>query len=76
MYLIFTSNTNLVTHFGGDIKCYKTCCHNLIFRKINFNIFHYHHHPLSFYRDIWDYRSADAEMMQKTIVDFHWKQAF
>ena len=48
--LIFTSNTNLVTDFGVDPTLYKTCHHNLIFGKINFDI------PLTppFYRDIWD----------------------
>ena len=49
--LIFTSDRNLVTDFGADVILHKTCHHNLIFGKINFNI------PLHppFYRDIWDY---------------------
>ena len=61
--LIFTSNTNLVTEFGLDQTLYKTCDHNLIFGKINFNI----PLPPPFYRDIWDYKSANVEMTQKAI---------
>ena len=53
--LIFSSNTNLVTEFGVDTTLYKTCHHSLIFGKINFNI----PLPPPFYRDIWDYKSAN-----------------
>ena len=70
--LIFTSNTSLVTDFGVNPRLYKTCHHNLIFGKINFNI------PLlpPFYRDIWDYKRAIVEIAQKAITNFNWKQAF
>ena len=67
--LIFTSNTNLVTDNGVDPTLYKTCHHNLIFGKISSNI------PLHppFYRDIWDYKRANVEMIQKAITDYNWK---
>ena len=70
--LIFTSNTSLVTDFGVNPRLYKTCHHNLIFGKINFNI------PLlpPFYRGIWDYKRAIVEIAQKAITNFNWKQAF
>ena len=70
--LIFTSNTNLVTDNGVDPTLYKTCHHNLIFGKISSNI------PLQppFYRDIWDYKRANVEMIQKAITDYNWKRAF
>ena len=60
IYLIFNSNTSLVTDFGVNPRLYKTCHHNLIFGKINFNI------PLHppFYRDTWDYKSTNVEMIQ------------
>ena len=59
--LIFTSNTNLATDNGVDPTLYKTCHHNLIFGKISSNT------PLNppFYRDIWDYKRANVEMIQK-----------
>ena len=47
--LTFTSNMNLVTDFGVVPTLYKTCHHNIIFRKINFNV----SLPPPFYRDIW-----------------------
>ena len=62
------SNTNLVTDFGVDPTLYKTCNHNLIVGKINFII--------PFYRDIWDYKRAKVEMIQKGIANFNWKRAF
>ena len=70
--LIFTSNTNLVTDNGVDPTLYRTCHHNLIFGKISSNI------PLHppFYRDIWDYKRANVEMIQKAITDYNWKRAF
>ena len=70
--LIFTSNTNLKTDNGVDPTLYKTCHHNLIFGKICSNI------PLHppFYRDIWDYKRANVEMIQKAITDYNWKRAF
>ena len=70
--LIFTFNTNLVTDFGVDPALYKTCNYNLIFGKINF----INPVPPPFYRDIWDYKSANVEMIQKAIADFNWKRAF
>ena len=72
IYLIFNSSTSLVTDFGVNPRLYKTCHHNLIFGKINFNI------PLlpSFYRDIWDYKRTTVKIAQKAITNFNWKQAF
>ena len=69
IHLIFTSNTNLVTDFRVDPALYKTCHHNVIFRKIIFNI----PLPPPFYRDIWDYKSANVAMIQKAIIDCDWK---
>ena len=67
--LVFTSNTNLVTDFGLDPALYKTCHHNLVFGKINFNI----PLPAPIYRH---YKSANVKMIQKAIIDFSWKQVF
>ena len=55
-----------------DPTLYKTCHHNLIFGKINFNI----PLPHPFYRDIWDYKRGNVEMIQKAITNFNWKRAF
>ena len=46
--------------------------HNLFFGKINFNI----PLPPPFYRDIGDYKKANAEMIQKAIINFNWKRTF
>ena len=42
----------------------------LSFGKISFNI----PLPPPFYRDIWDYKSASVEMIQKE--NFNWKRGF
>ena len=65
--LIFTSNTNLVTDFEVDPTLYKTRHYNLIFGKINFNI----PLPPPFYRDIWDCKRDNVEMIQKAITNFN-----
>ena len=63
---------NLVSDFRVYPALYKTCHHNLIFEKINFNI----PLPLPFYRDIQDCNSANVEMIQKAIIYFNWKPTF
>ena len=57
-----------MTDFGVDPTLYKTCRHKLIVGKINFII--------PFYRDIWDYKRAKVEIIQKGITNFNWKRAF
>ena len=69
---ILTSNTNLVTDFGVDPTLCKTCHYNLIFGKIHFNI----PLPPPSYREIWEYKRANVEMIQKAITNFNWKRAF
>ena len=70
--LISTSTTNLVTEIGVDPTLEKICYHNLAFGKINFNT----PLPPPFYRDIWDYKRGNVEMIQKSITNFVWKRAF
>ena len=45
---------------------------NLIFGKINVKI----PVPPAYSREVWDYKNANAEGMQKSISRFHWKKAF
>ena len=72
MDLIVTCNTNLVIDFGVDPTLHKTCHHNLMFGKIDFNV----PLPSPFYRDVWEYKSVNVELIQKAIINFNYKRAF
>ena len=70
--LIFPSNTSFAKNCGSELSIYEKCHHNIIYRTLNFNI------PLlpPYYRDIWDYKTANTESIQKAILTFDWSKAF
>ena len=55
--LIFSSNVNL------EQSLYETCHHNIIYGTTNFNI----PLPPPYFREIWDYKNANTECIQKLI---------
>ena len=72
--LIFSSNTSFVKNCGSGSKLliYEKCHHNIIYRTLNFNI----SLPPLYYRDVWDYKHANTESIQKAISTFNWSKAF
>ena len=70
--LIFSTNTNLVTNSGVEQSLYKTCHHEIIYGEVNFKI----PLPPPYYREIWDYKKADVENIQKTLYVVNWCRAF
>ena len=65
--LIFCNKPEIVSEFGIDHSLFQTCHHNLIFAKISANMFL----PLNYNREVWDYKNANVEGMQKPMSLFN-----
>ena len=70
--LIFPSNTTFAKNCGSELSIYEKCHHNIIYRTLYFDI----PLPPPYYRDIWDYKPANTESIQKAILTFDWSKAF
>ena len=70
--LIFSSNVNLTKNCGVEQSLYEKCRHNIIYGTLNFNILL----PPPCYRELWDFKSANTECIQKSINNFDWVRAF
>ena len=69
--LIFASNmTYLITEIEQSI--YDKCHHNVIYRKLNFDI----PLPPPYYRKIWDYKKVNTEAIQRANSVFNWDMVF
>ena len=64
--LIFSSNVNLTKNCGVEQSLYEKCRHNIIYGTLNFNILL----PPPYYRELWDFKSANTECIQKSISNF------
>ena len=47
----------------ATLRLYDTCYHGIIFSKVNFRV----PLPSSFYGEIWDYKNASNEAIQRSI---------
>ena len=70
--VIFSSNVNLTKNFLVERTLDETCHHNIIYRTLNFNILL----DVPYLREIWDYKNANIECIQKSIYNFDWTRAF
>ena len=70
--VIFSSNVNLTKNFLVERTLDETCHHNIIYRTLNFNILL----DVPYLREIWDYKNANIECIQKSIYNFDWIRAF
>ena len=70
--LIFSSNVNLTKNCGVEQSLYEKCHPNIIYGALNFII------PLHppYFREIWDFKSANIECIQKSINNFDWARGF
>ena len=69
--LIFSSNVNLTKNCGVEQSLYKTCHHDIVYGTLNFNI----SLPPPYFREIWDYKNANIECIQKSMYNFDWTRA-
>ena len=70
--LIFSSNVSFIRNYGIEQSIYEKCHHNITYDTHDFNV----PLPLPYYREIWDYKNADTESIQKAISNFDWSKAF
>ena len=70
--LIFTSNPNLIKSSGVKMSLFEKCQHNIVYDKIDFKI----PIPPPYMRDVWDYKNASAECIQRSISSIDWDFLF
>ena len=70
--LIFSSNTSFVKNCGSELLICEKCHHNIIYGTLNFDI----PLPPPYDKDIWDYKHANTEIIQKAISTFYWSKSF
>ena len=70
--LIFSSDVDLTKNCGVEQLLYETSHHNTIYGTLYFNTPFY----LPYFREIWDYRNANIECIQKSIYNLDWIRAF
>ena len=61
--LTFSSNMSFIRYFGIEPSIFEECHHNTTHGTPDFN-----GSPLTpYYKEIWDYKNADTESIQKVI---------
>ena len=70
--LIFFSNVDLTKNCGVEQSLYETYHHSISYGTLNFNI----PFPPAYFREIWDFKNANIECIQKSIYNFDWTRAF
>ena len=70
--LIFSSNTSFIKNCGSELSIYEKCHHNIIYGTLNFDITL----PPLYHRNVWDYKLANTESIQKVILTFNWSEVF
>ena len=72
--LIFSSNVSFIRNYGIKKSIYEKCHHNITYGRLDFNV--PPPPPPPYYREIWDYKNADTESIQKVISNFDWPKAY
>ena len=70
--LIFSSNTSFVKNCRSELSIYEKCHHNIIYGTLNFDI----PLPPPYYRNVWNYKHANTESIQKAVSTFDWSKTF
>ena len=63
---------SFIRNYGTEQSIYEKCRHSITYRTLDFNV----PLPPPYYREIWDYKNADTESIQKAISNFDWPKAF
>ena len=70
--LIFTSQTNLVIESGVYSSLHVSCHHHTAYAKFNLNVTY----PPTYEREVWHYKLANWDFIQRSITNFSWEKAF
>ena len=68
MDLIFSSNTSFVKKCKSELSIYEKCHCTVIYGTLSFDI----PLPPPYYKNIWHYKHANTECIQKAISTFDW----
>ena len=73
MDLTFTSQPDLVMESGAGVhsSLHQKCHHQMIYSKINLNI----HYPPPYGREIWHYKYANSDLIQRVIYYYSWERS-
>ena len=72
IYLIFTSQPNLVMDAGVHPSLHANCHHQIVYPKFNLKI----HYPPPYEREVWHFHKADINLIRREMNEFNWKRAF
>ena len=64
--LIFSLYLNITSNCGIEKAIHEKCCHNIIYKTLTYNMAL----PPPCHREIWDYKHADTDNIQKAISMF------
>ena len=70
--LKFTPQPNLVMESGVHSSLHGNCHHQLPYVKFNLNVFY----PPPYELEVWHYKLANSDCIQKAIKNFDWGKAF
>ena len=70
--LFFSSKVSFIRNYGIKQSIYEKCHRNITYDTLDFNV----PLPPPYYREIWDFKNANTESIQKTISNFDWSKAF
>ena len=70
--LIFTSQPNLVIESSVHSSLHVSCHHQTAYAKFNLNVTY----PPIYERDVWHYKLANWDFIQRSIANFNWEIAF
>ena len=72
VYLIFTSQPNLVIESGVHSSLHENCHNQITYAKFNLKIYY----PPPYEREVWQYQNANIENIRKVICQFPWERHF
>ena len=72
IHLIFTSLPNIVIESGVHPSLYPNSHYQIEFANFNLKIYC----PPSYLREVWQYREANADFINRAINNFNWEKAF
>ena len=72
IYLIFTSQSNLVLNSGVHSSLHPNCHYQIIHAKFNLKI----SYPPPYERVVCHYQDANNDLIQRSISQFNWERAF
>ena len=63
---------SFIRYYGIEPSIFEECIHSITQGSPDFNV----PLPLPYYREIWDYKNAYTESIQKAISNLDWSKAF